>query len=234
VEIPYQIVLGIVVFACYYYAVVGVQSSDRQGLVLLYCIQFFIYASSFAHMMIAGLPDTETAGAITTLFFSLIMVFNGVLQSPSALPGFWIFMYRLSPFTYWVGGVASTELHGRPVECSASEISIFNPPFNMTCGQYLASYLEVAPGHLQNPPATSDCHYCALSNADQYISGVEIYWSQRWRNFGIVWVFVFFNIFMAIVLYWVFRIKKWNLSTSKKPEVSTEKKASSKFNNTVG
>jgi ABC-type multidrug transport system permease subunit len=180
-------------------------------------------------MMIAGLPDTETAGAITTLFFSLIMVFNGVLQSPSALPGFWIFMYRLSPFTYWVGGVASTELHGHPVECSTSETSIFNPPFNMTCGQYLAPYLELAPGYLENPAAASDCHYCALSNADQYMAGAEIYWSQRWRNFGIVWVFVFFNIFMAVVLYWVFRIKKWKSPSSKPTKVSTGKNASSKL-----
>ena len=66
------------------------------------------------------------------------------------------------------------------------------------------------------------------------MAGSEIYWSQRWRNFGIVWVYVFFNIFVTIVLYWGFKVKKWNLSTSKKPQVSTEKKASSKLNNTVG
>ena len=46
VEIPYQILLGILVFASYYYPIYGShQSSDRQGLILLLCIQFFVFAS---------------------------------------------------------------------------------------------------------------------------------------------------------------------------------------------
>ena len=55
VEIPYQVVTGILIYACFYYPVVGIQSSERQGLVLLYVIQLFIYASSFAQMTIAAL-----------------------------------------------------------------------------------------------------------------------------------------------------------------------------------
>ena len=46
VEIPYQILLGILVFASYYYPIYGRhESSDRQGLILLLCIQFFVFAS---------------------------------------------------------------------------------------------------------------------------------------------------------------------------------------------
>ena len=45
VEIPYQIITGILIWACFYYPVVGIQSSERQALVLLFCIVFFIYAS---------------------------------------------------------------------------------------------------------------------------------------------------------------------------------------------
>jgi ATP-binding cassette subfamily G (WHITE) protein 2 (PDR) len=78
-----------------YYAVFGVQDSDRQGLILLFCVQFFIFASTFAHMLIAGLPDAETAGNIATLMFSLTLVFNGVFQPPTALPGFWSMLTSL-------------------------------------------------------------------------------------------------------------------------------------------
>jgi ATP-binding cassette subfamily G (WHITE) protein 2 (PDR) len=102
VEIPYQIFLGIMVFASYYYPIYtrgGIPSSTRQGLILLLLIQFFVFASSFAHMLIAALPDAETAGNIGTLMFSLTLTFNGVFQPPNALPGFWIFMYRVSPLT---------------------------------------------------------------------------------------------------------------------------------------
>jgi len=102
VEIPYQIMLGIMVYASYFYPIFtrgGIPDSERQGLVLLLLIQFFVFASTFAHMLISFLPDAETAGNIATLMFSLILTFNGVFQPPNALPGFWIFMYRVSPLT---------------------------------------------------------------------------------------------------------------------------------------
>ncbi|KAL6811883.1 ABC-2 type transporter domain-containing protein [Trichoderma camerunense] len=210
VEIPYQIIMGILVFACFYYPVVGIQSSIRQILVLLYIMQLFIFASSFAHMIIVAMPDAQTASAIVTFLVLMSTLFNGVLQVPSALPGFWLFMWRVSVFTYWVAGIVATELHGRQIICSQSELSIFNPPSGQTCGEYLAPFLQQAPGQLQNPSSTSNCAYCQLSNADQYLAGSEIFWSDRWRNYGIVWAYIVFNIFTAITLYYLFRVKKWN------------------------
>lgn len=93
VEIPYQIFTGILIWACFYYPVVGTsQSSVRQALVLLFSMQLFIYASAFAQMTIAALPDAQTAAGLVTLFTFMSLMFCGVLQSPSALPGFWIFV----------------------------------------------------------------------------------------------------------------------------------------------
>jgi len=206
VEIPYQIILGILVFGSYYYAVEGIQSSARQGIVLLYMIQFFIYASTFAHMCIAAMPDAETAAAIVTLLFSLSLSFNGVFQAPSALPGFWIFMYRVSPFTYWVAGLAATQLHGKEINCSSRELSVFDPPAGETCGTYLASYLRTSGAQLSNPNAMVGCQVCSLSTSDQYLSGVGISWDDRWRDFGIFWGYIAFNIFAAVMLYYVFRV----------------------------
>ncbi|KAL4897790.1 ABC-2 type transporter-domain-containing protein [Aspergillus ambiguus] len=216
VEIPYQIVMAVIVFGCYYYPVDGVQSSSRQGLALLFFIQFFVYASTFADLVIAALPDAETAGAIVTLLFSMALTFNGVMQTPEALPGFWIFMYRLSPFTYWVGGVAATQMHGRAIQCSDVEMSIFSPPSGLTCGDYMAKYMSVAPGYLENPNATDSCAFCAMSTADEYLSSVHMVWDQRWRNFGIFWAYIAFDIAAAVALYYFFRVKKWNFSFGKK------------------
>ena len=211
VEVPYQTLLGVVVWASFYYPVFGAsQASERQGLILLFIVQFFLFASTFAHFLIAALPDAQTAGAIGTLMFSLTLTFNGVFQSPQALPGFWIFMYRVSPLTYLVSGAVSTGLGGRQIQCSNTELNIFQPPPGETCGQYLAPYLTQAPGYLSNPGATADCSYCPLSTADQFLAGVEIFYSQRWRNFGIVWTYIIFNIFAATVLYYVFRVRHWS------------------------
>lgn len=218
VEIPYQILLGVVVWACYYYPIFGAaQPGERQGLILIYCIQFFIFASTFAHLVIAALPDAQTAGQIATLMFALTLTFNGVMQAPSALPGFWIFMYRVSPLTYMVAGIASTGLQGREIICSDREANIFQPPAGSTCGEYLAPYLTAAPGRLYNPAATADCTYCALSSADQFLAGSEIFYGQRWRNYGIGWAYIVFNIAGATLLYYGFRVRHWNVATLATP-----------------
>ncbi|KAH7116250.1 ABC-2 type transporter [Dendryphion nanum] len=213
VEIPYQIFTGILIWACFYYPVLGIQSSERQVLILLFCVQLFIYASAFAQMCIAALPDAQTASGLVTLFTFMSILFCGVLQSPDNLPGFWIFMYRVSPFTYWIGGIVATGLSDRPVICAPNELSIFDPPAGQTCVQYLG---ESFTSNLQNPNATSGCEYCALTNSNQFLAGARIYWSERWRNFGLVWAYVGFNIAMAVLTYWAFRVAKWGKKGSGK------------------
>ncbi|OWY47195.1 abc multidrug transporter [Alternaria alternata] len=207
VEIPYGVIAGILTFATFYYPVVGAsQSSERQGLVLLFCVQLLIYTSTFADMTIAALPNAETASGLVSLLTLMSILFNGVLQPPSQLPGFWLFMYRVSPFTYWIGGMVSTMLSGRQVICSAQEVSVFDPPAGQTCGAYLADYAAAAGGTIQNPEATTSCNYCSLSNADQFLAGSSIYYGERWRNFGIIFAFIGFNIFLAILTYYLFRV----------------------------
>lgn len=218
VEIPYQIITAVLIYACFYYPIIGIQSSARQGLVLLFCIQLLLYASSFAQMTIAALPNALTASSLVTLLVLMSLTFCGVLQTPTALPGFWIFMWRLSPFSYWISGIVSTQLHGRAIVCSEDETSIFNPPSRTTCQEYLKPFLEQAPGTLQNPSASENCRYCPLRVADQYLAASEIYYSERWRNYGIMWAYIVFNIFIAVVTYWAFRVKKWNIGIGKKPK----------------
>lgn len=210
VEVPWQILLGICAWACFYFPVFGTSgSSDSQGLVLLFVIQFYMYAATIAQMVVAAIPNPALGAMLAVLMFGMSFIFNGVMQPPDALPGFWIFMWRVSPFTYYVGGIASAALHGRHVICSTSELSIFDPPSGQTCGAYLAAFLEKAPGSLYNANATSGCQYCALTSADQYLATRRIYWDQRWRNYGIFWCYMIFNVFGTATLYYVFRVRTW-------------------------
>ena len=175
VEIPYQVLAGFISWASYYYPIYGANQADhRQGLMLLFVVQFYIFTSTFASLVISALPDAETGGTIATLMFMMALTFNGVMQPPSALPGFWIFMYRVSPLTYLIAGITATGLHGRAIECASAELSVFNPPSGMTCGDYLGSYLQSSPGQLYNPSAMQDCQYCQLQNADQYLAASNI------------------------------------------------------------
>lgn len=113
---------------------------------------------------------SSLSGTVATLSFALILTFNGVMQTPTALPGFWIFMYRVSPLTYLIAGMCGNALHGQQIQCSSKELSVFPPPQGQTCGQYLAGWMSVSPGQLSNPSATTECQFCAFTTADQYMS----------------------------------------------------------------
>jgi ABC-type multidrug transport system permease subunit len=158
-------------------------------------------------MLISALPDAETAGNISTLLYSMMLIFNGVFQPPQALSGFWIFMYYLSPLTYLVSGIVSTGLHERQVVCANNELAVMQPLGNQTCGEYLSPYVEVAGGQGINPGETSNCQYCALTTADQYLARSNYFYEYRWRNWGIGWAYVVFNAVVAMVLYWAFRVR---------------------------
>lgn len=62
-------------------------------------------------------------------------------------------------------------------------------------------------GSIYNENATSGCQYCSMKEADQYLAVREIYWEDRWRNYGIFWCYFVFNIIGAITLYYVFRVR---------------------------
>ena len=82
------------------------------------------------------------------------------------------------------------------------------PPSGQTCGQYLGPYAQVAQGRIYNPDATADCQYCTIGNADQFLSSVSISYSTRWRDYGIGFSYIFFNIFAAVLLYYLIRVRK--------------------------
>ena len=65
---------------------------------ILLVVLTFLFASAFAHAIIAGYPSEEIAGAISTLLSILLYAFCGILSGPNDLPRFWIFMYRANPF----------------------------------------------------------------------------------------------------------------------------------------
>ncbi|OAL35851.1 hypothetical protein AYO20_04757 [Fonsecaea nubica] len=220
VEIPYQIFLSVVVWACWFFPIFGLDSDSTTRAVMWgFCLQFLLFGSTWAQMLIFTMPSTETAGALSTILFTLNLQFNGVLQPPSALPGFWIFMYRVSPFTYLIGGWAGTGLANRAVVCAKNELAVFDPPTGQTCGQYLSAYLDGgAPGSLLNPSATASCEYCSIRNSNQFLEQSWIHPSDKYRNLGIMFAYIAFNIFSAFSLYYIFRVRGLSIKSLQKPK----------------
>ncbi|KIW64841.1 hypothetical protein PV04_07147 [Phialophora macrospora] len=215
VEIPYQIFLSVVIWACWYFPVFGLHhDASTRAIMWAFCMQFMLFAATWAQMLIFIMPSTETAAALSTILFTLTLQFNGVLQPPTALPGFWIFMYRVSPFTYLIGGWAGTGLADRPVVCAENELAIFDPPAGQTCSAYLSAYLDGgAPGSLLNPSALSECKYCPLRNANQFLANSWIHPSDKYQNLGIVFAYIAFNMFAAVALYYTFRVRRFSVTS---------------------
>jgi ATP-binding cassette subfamily G (WHITE) protein 2 (PDR) len=148
---------------------------------------------------------------------------SSVLAGPKTLPGFWIFMYRVSPFTYLIDGMLSTGLANTKIVCSAVELSHFNPPSGQTCGEYMHKYISAAGGYVENPSATSNCSFCSASDTNTYLAALSSSYSHRWRNFGLMWVFIGFNVMGALFFYWLARVPK-NKKKEQQEEVAIEKK----------
>lgn len=215
VELPWNTLMAAIIFFCFYYPI-GLYNNAavtdavhiRGFQFFLFTWQFLLFTSTFAHMMIAGMADAETAGNIGNLLFSLSLIFCGVLQTPGGLPGFWIFMYRVSPFTYFVEGMLSNAIANQNTQCADNEFVTLQPGGGGTCREYMSDYIGLAGGYLANPNASSDCQYCTYDDTNVFLSGVSISYSNSWRDFGIIWGYIVFNLFAAIFIYWLGRVPK--------------------------
>jgi len=117
-------------------------------------------------------------------------------------------MYRVSPFNYLVGAMLATGVANTEVICSPIELAIFDPPSGQTCGQYMNNYVNSNGGAIYNPNATSACEYCSTTNTNSFLQSVSVSYSDRWRNFGLLWVYIIFNMFACIMIYWLVRVPK--------------------------
>lgn len=118
-------------------------------------------------------------------------------------------MYYLSPFTYLVEGMLVTGLGRASVVCSDIEFNIFDPPSNLTCSQYMEPYMR-AGGYLREDTinATQGCAFCYATETDTVLTSLSAHYSNRWRDFGIMWAFIGFNVCAAIFFYWLARVPK--------------------------
>lgn len=110
--------------------------------------------------------------------------------------------------TYIIGAMLSDGVAEQTVACSSIEFLSFQPANNLTCGAYFDPFMQQAGGSLQDPTSTETCLYCPVAQTDVYLRTVGIDYADRWRNFGLVWVYVVFNSCVAVGVYWLARVPK--------------------------
>lgn len=214
-EIPWYTFASVFMWALFYFPVgfyrnadAAGQGTERGALMWLLFWVFLLWVSTFAHLCVSFAGSADDGGNIANFMFVLAFFFCGVLASPDQMPRFWIFLYRASPLSYYVSAVLSTGLANGNVTCAGNEFTVLDPPSGQTCGAYLAEYLSTAGGYLLDANAASDCHYCKVKETNTYLAAIHSEYSTRWRNFGIMWAYVAFNVVGALVLYWLARVPK--------------------------
>ncbi|TDZ18681.1 ZEB2-regulated ABC transporter 1 [Colletotrichum orbiculare MAFF 240422] len=214
VEMFWNSVVGLLSYICWYYPIGLYRNAEptrqvhSRGITMFLLVWvFFIFGGTFAHMAIAGLPSADIAGGIVNLVGIMLFTFCGILAGPQQLPRFWIFMYRVNPFTYVVEGFLGTSLANAAIRCSADEFVRFAAPGGQTCAAYLAGYIAFAGGYLEDPGATQ-CSFCSQSSTNDFLRSVNVSFGNRWRDFGIVWVYCIFNLAAAAGIYWLVRMPR--------------------------
>ncbi|KAJ8131104.1 hypothetical protein O1611_g2521 [Lasiodiplodia mahajangana] len=217
VEVVWQTITSVLLFLVWYYPTGLWKNGDpdftqtqRGGLTFGFLWIFCIFMSTLSQAIAAGIEQAEVAVHIAQLVSSLWLIFCGILVAPSRLPRFWIFLYRLAPLTYLIGGMASAAIGNTVVTCSQYELLRFASPPEQTCGQYLSQYLAYADvsGTLLNPDTRGTCLYCPLHSTNTFLSTMEIYVGDCWFDLGLLFVYVSFNILATFGLYWIARVPK--------------------------
>ncbi|CAM1501312.1 Fc.00g104740.m01.CDS01 [Cosmosporella sp. VM-42] len=223
VELPWNTLMAAVMYFCWYYPIGLYRNaeptdavSERGALMFLLILTFMLFTCTFTDFIIAGFQSAENGGNIANLLFMMCLIFCGVLAPPDSLPRFWIFMYRVSPFSYLVSAMLSVAVANTDVVCAANEYISFPPPSGQTCQEYMEVYLGAAGGYLTDPDSNSSCTYCSVGDTNVFLASVKSDYADRWRNFGLMWVYIGFNIFAALGLYWLVRVPKKKGKKSKK------------------
>ncbi|KAK6845835.1 hypothetical protein PG987_001023 [Apiospora arundinis] len=214
VELPWNTLMAVIMYFCWYYpvglyrnAAAADQVTERGVLMFLLILAFMLFTSTFTDMIIAMFETAESGGNMANVLFMLCLIFCGVLARPDTLPRFWIFMYRVSPFTYLINSMLSVSIANTEVVCADNEYLKFDAPSGQDCGKYLSIWIESVGGYLQNNE-TSSCNYCPIKETNKYLEQIGSNYDDRWRNFGIMWAFIIFNIFGALFFYWLIRVPK--------------------------
>lgn len=214
IELGWTICCQFVCWFCYYWPAGFSGSAPQAGYFwFLYVLIFPMYFVTYGLWILYFSPDVPSASMLNSNIFAAMLLFCGILQPSEKAPRFWIFMFRISPFTYVVEGLVGPEVHNKKVKCNRDELNIMDPPSGQTCGQFLNTYINNHTGFLMNPEATADCEYCPFSVQDDVVLPYHVKYHHRWRNFGFMWIYICFNIFLMLSCYYIMRVKVWSLKS---------------------
>jgi len=201
-EIPYSVLCAFVYWVLMVWPMgfgQGAAGTGGNGFQFLVVLFMELFGVTLGQLIGAISPNIQTAGLFNPFLGLILTTFCGVTIPYPTMAKFWrAWLYQLVPYTRTMSSMLATELHGLSITCKAGEFSIFNPPSGQTCIQWASDFVNAVGGYIDNPSDTSSCRYCQYANGDQYITPLNIQYSNRWRDAFILFCFFIFNIFATI------------------------------------
>ncbi|GAA97325.1 uncharacterized protein L969DRAFT_87260 [Mixia osmundae IAM 14324] len=209
-ETPFNLFGGALYFAIWAPSVALYNGRPRDAFYAFAIYELFtIYWSSFAMAVASFASNGEIASILFSTLFSFTLIFCGVLQPTALMPHFWAaWMPKVATFTYIVDSLLSSAIgNGQRIVCTDEQFSIVSPPGGQSCSAFLDPFIAANTGYVDNPNDTADCRYCQYAYGDEYLRTVGYSYSHRARNVGILFIYIFFNIFALFFLYYFLRVR---------------------------
>ncbi|KAI0318674.1 ABC-2 type transporter-domain-containing protein [Amylostereum chailletii] len=192
-EIPFNIIGSSIYFLIWYWLVA--LPTDRAGYTyLMMGVVFPLYYTTFAQGVAAMSPNAEVAALLFSFLFSFVITL-------------------LSPYTYLIEGLIGQAVGRSSVTCAAAEVVELTPPSGQSCGNYMAQFIATAGGKVLNPDAVapSQCQFCSVDTTDQFLfNSFNIDYNKHWRDFGLMFAYIMFNVAAVYGGTYLFRIYKGN------------------------
>lgn len=199
-EMPYSILCAVGFFLPLYYMPGFQTSSSRAGYQFFMILITELFSVTLGQMVAALTPSPFISALVNPFIIITFALFCGVTIPKPQIPKFWrAWLYQLDPFTRLIGGMVVTELQGREVKCTSSELSRFTAPAGQTCGKYMENFFSSGGiGYIVNN-ATSACEYCAYKYGEQFYEPLALDFSNRWRDLGIFLAFIGSNLIILFL-----------------------------------
>lgn len=199
-EMPYSLLCATVYFVLWYFIAGFNSSPDRAGYAFLMIWMVEMFAVTLGQAIAALSPSIFFASQANSPIAVMMNLFCGVTVPEAQMPKFWrTWMYQLDPYTRIISGLLVNELHEMPVACKPAEFSVFQPPPGQTCGQWTQNFITSQGGYLENSNSTTECRYCQYSKGDEFFAALNLSFSNRWRDLGILVLFVVFNFCVMVI-----------------------------------
>ena len=112
-------------------------------------------------------------------------------------------MYYATPYRYFLDGFLGVAAHGQKVRCGSTEFARFRPPPGQNCTSYTSDFTARVGGYVQDG-INGFCEYCQYENGDQFNAGFNVYYKNKWLDYGVLVAFCGFNFAVVFVCSWLY------------------------------